>query len=101
MSVGERWSAPAWTRGRHATRQLAPAYALVAPALAIVALFFVVPLGLSVVVAFQDKDGGFTLENFAKAYELYTHRPHVHDRRSSLLSSVLIARRSRSPSPAT
>ena len=45
---------------------------LVAPALAIVALFFAVPLGLSVVGAFVDKDGRTTLANVAKAYELYS-----------------------------
>ena len=45
---------------------------LVAPALAIVALFFALPLGLSVIGAFQDKEGNATLANVAKAYELYT-----------------------------
>jgi ABC-type sugar transport system permease subunit len=45
---------------------------LVAPALAIVALFFALPLGLSVVGAFQDREGNATLANVAKAYELYS-----------------------------
>jgi ABC-type spermidine/putrescine transport system permease subunit I len=45
---------------------------LVAPALAIVALFFALPLGLSVIGAFLDKEGNATLANVAKAYELYT-----------------------------
>ena len=45
---------------------------LVAPALAIVALFFALPLGLSVIGAFLDKAGNATLANVAKAYELYT-----------------------------
>ena len=38
----------------------------------IVALFFALPLGLSVVGAFQDKEGNATLANVAKAYELYS-----------------------------
>ncbi len=47
------------------------AYALVAPALAVIATFFVLPLILSAVLAFQAKGGGFTFEHFAKAWELY------------------------------
>ena len=46
--------------------------ALVAPALAVVALFFVAPLAMSLVVAFRAKDGGFTLEHLAKAFEYYS-----------------------------
>lgn len=42
-----------------------------APALILIALFFVYPLGFSVTGAFQDRDGGWTLANFAKAFELY------------------------------
>jgi ABC-type spermidine/putrescine transport system permease subunit I len=45
---------------------------LAGPALAIVGLFFVLPLGLSFVLAFRAKDGSFTLEHFAKAFDLYT-----------------------------
>jgi len=48
------------------------ALALIAPALAVVALFFVAPLAMSAVVAFRDKSGGFTLEHFAKAFDFYT-----------------------------
>ena len=48
------------------------ALALIAPALAVVALFFVAPLAMSVVVAFRGKNGGFTLEHFAKAFDFYT-----------------------------
>ncbi len=48
------------------------ALALAAPALAIVALFFVVPLGMSTVSAFSDGHGGATLDHFRKAFELYT-----------------------------
>ncbi len=47
------------------------AIALVAPALLMVLGLFVYPLGLSAISAFTAKDGGATLENFAKAGELY------------------------------
>jgi putative spermidine/putrescine transport system permease protein len=47
------------------------AYALVAPALAVIAAFFVFPLLLSAVLAFRGKGGDFTLEHFAKAWDLY------------------------------
>jgi putative spermidine/putrescine transport system permease protein len=46
-------------------------YALVAPALAVIAVFFVLPLALSAVLAFRAKDGSFTLEHFAKSWDLY------------------------------
>jgi len=46
--------------------------ALIAPALAVVGLFFVAPLVMSAVVAFRGKDGDFTLEHFAKAFDFYT-----------------------------
>jgi ABC-type spermidine/putrescine transport system permease subunit I len=46
--------------------------ALAAPALAIVAIFFIGPLVVSAVLAFRAKDGGFTLEHFAKAFEFYS-----------------------------
>jgi putative spermidine/putrescine transport system permease protein len=45
---------------------------LVAPALALVLALFVYPLGLSLVSAFETKDGAATLGNFAKVAELYT-----------------------------
>jgi ABC-type spermidine/putrescine transport system permease subunit I len=48
------------------------ALALIAPALAVVGLFFIAPLGMSVVVAFRGRNGGFTLEHFAKSFEYYT-----------------------------
>src|SRR5215475_2667030 len=48
------------------------ALALIAPALAVVGLFFVAPLLMSAVVAFRGKDGGFTLEHFAKSFDFYT-----------------------------
>ena len=46
--------------------------ALAAPALAIVLVFFAGPLAMSAVLAFRGKDGGFTAEHFAKAFELYS-----------------------------
>jgi putative spermidine/putrescine transport system permease protein len=47
------------------------AYALVAPALAVIAAFFVFPLMLSAVLAFRSKGGDFTFEHFDKAWDLY------------------------------
>jgi putative spermidine/putrescine transport system permease protein len=63
---------------------------LVSPALAIVALFFALPLGLSVVGAFQDREGNATLANAAKAYELYS-TDFLFTIAIVVLSSVLIA----------
>ena len=62
-------AAPAATpaRGR---RRLA-ALALVTPALAVVFVFFVVPLALSAIGAFRAADGVFTLAHFEKALDLY------------------------------
>jgi ABC-type spermidine/putrescine transport system permease subunit I len=45
---------------------------LVAPALAMVLALFVYPLGLSLASAFATKEGAATLDNFIKAFELYT-----------------------------
>src|ERR1700741_1205394 len=45
---------------------------LVAPALLMVLALFVYPLGYSLVTAFTLKGGGFTLGNFAKAFEFYS-----------------------------
>ena len=53
-------------------RESWPGLALVAPALAVIVLFFVVPMLASVVLAFQTKSGEWTLANFAKSVELYT-----------------------------
>jgi putative spermidine/putrescine transport system permease protein len=47
--------------------------ALLAPALAVILVFFVAPLVMSAVVAFRGKDGAFTLEHFAKSFDLYTN----------------------------
>ena len=52
-------------------RQLA--LLLIAPGLALVAALFLYPLGFSLVSAFSDPDGGFSLQAFAKAYELYSN----------------------------
>jgi putative spermidine/putrescine transport system permease protein len=54
------------------TRERWVGLALLAPALAVVAVFFVAPLAMSAIVAFRRKDGTFTLEHFTKAFDLYT-----------------------------
>ena len=46
---------------------------LITPALLVIAVFFLVPLGLTVQSAFTDKAGAFTLAHFAKSFELYTN----------------------------
>jgi len=56
----------------HPTTRRGIGLTLIAPALAVVGLFFVAPLVMSAVVAFRGKDGGFTLEHFAKAFDFYT-----------------------------
>ena len=65
------------------------AYALVAPALAVIALFFVLPLILSAVLAFRGTGGGLTGEHFAKAWDLY-QKDLVFTVGIVLLSTVLI-----------
>ncbi len=65
------------------------AYALVAPALAVIAIFFVLPLAMSAVLAFRDKAGGFTLDHFAKAWDLY-RTDFLFTIGITLLSTVLI-----------
>ena len=40
---------------------------LVSPALLVIAVFFIVPLGLSVQSAFAARGGGFTLAHFEKS----------------------------------
>jgi len=54
------------------TQSRALSLALVTPALAVVALLFLYPLFYSLVSAFVDRGGLFTLDNFAKAFELYS-----------------------------
>ena len=46
---------------------------LVAPALAMVLALFVYPLGMSLVSAFTTKDRELSLDNFTKAFELYSN----------------------------
>ncbi len=46
--------------------------ALISPALLVIAVFFIVPLGLSVHSAFTAKDGSFTLAHFDKSFDLYS-----------------------------
>jgi ABC-type sugar transport system permease subunit len=45
---------------------------LIAPGLVLVAALFLYPLGFSLISAFTTKEGAFTLEWFAKAFELYS-----------------------------
>ena len=46
--------------------------ALIAPALAILLLLFVYPLGFSLVTAFVDQERAWTLGNFTKAFDFYS-----------------------------
>ena len=54
------------------TRSRGLSLLLVTPALIVVLALFVYPLGYSLISAFADKSGAATLDNFAKAFELYT-----------------------------
>jgi putative spermidine/putrescine transport system permease protein len=65
-------------------------FALVAPALLVVGLFFVMPLLLSAVGAFRGADGAFTLAHFAKALDLYS-RDLIFTVWIVALSTLLIA----------
>ena len=71
-------------------RQSALGLLLAAPALAIIAVFFALPLGLSVIGAFRDRDGAWTLANIVKAWELYS-TDFAFTVGIVLLSSALIA----------
>lgn len=46
--------------------------AFVTPALMVIAVFFILPLLLSATGAFRLEQGGFGLDNFIKAFDLYT-----------------------------
>jgi putative spermidine/putrescine transport system permease protein len=46
---------------------------LIGPAMLVIGVFFLVPLGLSVHSAFTDKAGAFTLAHFSKSFELYSN----------------------------
>jgi putative spermidine/putrescine transport system permease protein len=63
---------------------------LIAPALLVIAVFFLVPLALSLVTSLQAKDGGWTLAHFEKSFELYT-TDMLFTVAIVLLSSALIA----------
>jgi putative spermidine/putrescine transport system permease protein len=45
---------------------------LISPALLVITVFFLVPLGLTVQSAFSATDGSLTLAHFEKSFELYT-----------------------------
>jgi putative spermidine/putrescine transport system permease protein len=77
-------TAPPGGKGRWA------GFALVAPALLVVGLFFVMPLLLSAVGAFRGADGAFTLAHFAKALDLYS-RDLIFTVWIVALSTLLIA----------
>ena len=63
---------------------------LLAPALALIALLFMLPLGVSIVTAFETPGGGFTLAHFAKAWEFY-HGDFWATLRWTVLATLLIA----------
>ena len=63
---------------------------LISPALLVIAVFFLVPLGLSLITSVQAKDGGFTLAHFEKSFELYS-TDMLFTVAIVLLSSALIA----------
>ncbi len=62
---------------------------LAAPALTVVGAFFVLPLGMSFVLAFRSKSGAFTLEHFEKSFDFYT-TDLLFTLGITLLSTVLI-----------
>ena len=64
--------------------------ALVAPALLILLLLFIYPLGFSLVTAFVDDGGAWTFANFVKAFEFYS-RDVLFTVMIVALSTVLIA----------
>jgi putative spermidine/putrescine transport system permease protein len=63
---------------------------LISPALLVIAVFFLIPLALSVQSAFSAKGGGFTLAHFEKSFELYSN-DMLFTVAIVLLSCVLIA----------
>ena len=67
-----------------------PGLLLIAPALAVIALFFIVPLALTVQSALTAKSGGFTLAHFEKAFEFYSN-DMIFTAAIVLLSCALIA----------
>ena len=73
-----------------ALRERLAGLALVAPALFVVGVFFVLPLLLSAVGAFRAADGSFTLAHFEKSLDLYT-KDLLFTLAIVALSTVLIA----------
>jgi ABC-type spermidine/putrescine transport system permease subunit I len=63
---------------------------LISPALLVIAVFFLLPLGLSVVTSLQAKGGGWTLAHYEKSFELYS-TDMLFTAAIVLLSSALIA----------
>jgi putative spermidine/putrescine transport system permease protein len=63
---------------------------LALPALAIVALFFIFPLVMSSVSAFEGTSGGVTLDHFRKAFDFYS-KDLIFTVAIVVLSTVLIA----------
>jgi ABC-type spermidine/putrescine transport system permease subunit I len=63
---------------------------LISPALLVIAVFFLVPLALSLITALQAKGGGWTLAHFEKSFELYS-TDMLFTVAIVLLSSALIA----------
>jgi len=82
---GERWVLAGLARDERLWGLL-----LLAPALILVALFFLYPLGFSALSAFHEKNGGWSLTNFVTAFELY-RLDIVFTFAIVALSSVLIA----------
>ena len=73
-----------------ALRERFAGLALVAPALFVVGVFFVLPLLLSAVGAFRAADGSYTLAHFEKSLDLYT-KDLLFTLAIVALSTVLIA----------
>jgi putative spermidine/putrescine transport system permease protein len=90
LAAGLPPAAPAASPARRLLQRRLVGLALVAPALLVVALFFVAPLVLSAVGAFQAADGTWTLAHFAKALDLYD-RDIVFTIAIVALSTLLIA----------
>src|SRR5216684_1454237 len=68
-SAGDRARSVDWRGAMPERRHLL--LLLVAPALAMVLVLFVYPLGYSLVSAFTDRDGHASLANFVKTFDLY------------------------------
>ena len=70
------------------------AYALVGPALAVIAVFFVLPLAMSAVLAFRGKAGEFTLELLQRGAENeITPVDRLNDRGGDLFMQISVLQR--------